>query len=126
MARLKMISNVGKWSFLAGLVLSVAAGFFTISGALTILAVIGLIVGFMNVAQKKSQEYLVAVIALLIIGTATIQAFSALGTLYGIYTSILTNVIAFVASSGIVVAIKEVLIVNRFNEIEKDIEKMAK
>ncbi len=121
-----MISNVGKWSFLAGLVLAVAAGFFDIPYALTILAVIGLIVGFINIKQKKSQEYLVAVIALLIIGSATIQAFSALDSLYGLYTSILTNMIAFVAASGIVVAIKEVLVVNKFNEIEKDIEKMAK
>lgn len=120
-----MISNVGKWSFLAGLVLAIVAGFFNIPFALTILAIIGLIVGFINVAQKKSQEYLVAVIALLIIGTATIQAFSVLGTLYGIYTSILTNVIAFVASSGIIVAIKEVLLVNRFEEIEKDFENMG-
>lgn len=120
-----MISNVGKWSFLAGLVLAIVAGFFNIPFALTILAIIGLIVGLINVAQKKSQEYLVAVIALLIIGTATIQAFSVLGTLYGIYTSILTNVIAFVASSGIIVAIKEVLLVNRFEEIEKDFENMG-
>jgi len=121
-----MISNVGKWSFLAGLLLAIVAGFFTISFVLTILAVIGLVVGFINITQKRSQEYLVAVIALLIIGSATIQAFSAIGSLYGIYTSILTNVIAFVASSGIVVAVKEVLVVNKFEEIEKDIEKIAK
>lgn len=121
-----MISNVGKWSFLAGLVLAIAAGFFDIPYALTVLAVLGLIVGFINVTQRKSQEYLIAVIALLIIGSATIQAFTALGSLYGIYTSILTNVVAFVAASGIVVAIKEVLVVNKFEEIEKDIEKMAK
>lgn len=118
-----MISNVGKWSFIAGLILAVAAGFFSIPFVLTILAVLGLIVGFINVTQRKSQEYLIAVIALLIIGSATIQAFTALGSLYGIYTSILTNVVAFVAASGIVVAIKEVLVVNKFEEIEKDIEK---
>lgn len=121
-----MISNVGKWSFLAGLVLAIIAGFFSIPFVLTILAVLGLIIGFINIAQKKSQEYLVAVIALLIIGSATIQAFTVVGVLYGIYSSILTNMIAFVAASGIVVAIKEVFLVNRFTEIEKDIEKLTK
>lgn len=120
------MSNVGKWSFLAGLLIAVITGFFTFPFALTILAVLGLIVGFINITQKKSQEYLIAVIALLIIGSATIQAFSALGSLYGIYTSILTNVVAFVAASGIVVAIKEVLVVNKFEEIGKDLENMAK
>lgn len=117
-----MISTVGKWSFLAGLLLSVIAGFSDVPYALTILAVIGLAVGFLNVTQRKSQQYLVAVIALLIIGSATIEAFSVLGKLYGVYTSILTNMIAFVSASGIVVAIKEVLYLNKFQEIEKDIK----
>jgi uncharacterized membrane protein len=120
-----MISVVGKWSFLAGLILSIVAGFFEIPFVLTILAVVGLVVGFLNITQKKSQQYLVAVIALLIIGSATIQAFSALGALVGVYTSMLTNMIAFVAASGIVVAIKEVLSINRFEEIEQDIKGMG-
>ena len=120
-----MISAVGKWSFLAGLILSIVAGFFEIPFVLTILAVVGLAVGFLNITQKKSQQYLVAVIALLIIGSATIQAFSALGALVGVYTSMLTNMIAFVAASGIVVAIKEVLSINRFEEIEQDIKGMG-
>ena len=120
-----MISVVGKWSFLAGLILSIVAGFFEIPFVLTILAVVGLAVGFLNITQKKSQQYLVAVIALLIIGSATIQAFSALGALVGVYTSMLTNMIAFVAASGIVVAIKEVLSINRFEEIEQDIKEIG-
>ncbi len=117
-----MITVIGKWSFLAGLLLSVVAGFSNVPYVLTILAIIGLIVGFLNVTQKKSQQYLVAVIALLIIGSATIEAFEVLGKLYGVYASILTNVIAFVSASGIVVAVKEVLYLNKFQEIEKDIK----
>jgi len=112
-----MILNVGKWSFVVGVVLAVVAGFFTVPYALTILAVLGLIVGFLNVTAKKSQEYLVAVITILIIGSAGIQAFSALGTLYSLYTAILTNTIAFVAASGLVVAIKEILMINKADQI---------
>ena len=107
--------NVGKWSFVGGVVLAIVAGFFTIPYALTILAVLGLIVGFLNISAKKSQEYLVAAIAILIIGSAGIQAFSALGQLYALYTSILTNTIAFVAASAIVVAIKEILYLNKID-----------
>lgn len=121
-----MISNVGKWSFLAGLVLAVVAGFFKIDNVMTILAIIGLAVGFMNIAHKRTQEYLIAVIAFLIIGSATMQAFSAIESLYGVYSSILSNMIAFVAASGIVVAVKEVLWLNRFSEIEKDLTDMGK
>lgn len=121
-----MISNVGKWSFLAGLIISIVAGFFTVPYVMTILAIIGLAVGLMNVAHKRTQEYLIAVIAFLIIGSATMQAFSALGSLYGVYSSILTNMIAFVAASGIVVAVKEVLWLNRFSEIEKELIEVSK
>ena len=115
-----MIEHVGKWAFVAGLVLSIAGGFLNVQQnyVLTVLIVLGLAVGFLNIRVKKSQEYLVAVIAILIIGSATIQAFDVLGTLYGIYTSILTSMVAFVASSGIVVAIKEILMINKVEKLE--------
>ena len=63
-----MMVNVGKWSFVGGVVLAIVAGFFTIPYALTILAVLGLIVGFLNISAKKSQEYLVAAIAIALAG----------------------------------------------------------
>lgn len=108
-----MMANVGKWAFLGGIVLAILAGFFTIPYIMTILAVLGLIVGFLDITSKESHRYLVAVIALLVIGTASLSAFSVLGTLYGLAESIITNTIAFVAASGLVVAIKEVLVMGR-------------
>lgn len=110
------MTNVGKWSFLAGIVLAVLAGFFTIPYILTILAVLGLVIGFLNITARESHKYLMAVVALLVIGTASISTFSALGTLYGLTESIITNVIAFVGASGLVVAIKEVLILGQREE----------
>ncbi len=105
--------NVGKWAFLVGILLAIIAGFFTIPYVMTILAVLGLIVGFLDVTSKESHQYLMAVVALLVIGTASISAFSALGTLYGVTESVITNVIAFVGASGLVVAVKEVLVMGR-------------
>ena len=105
--------NVGKWAFLAGILLAVLAGFFTIPYILTILAVLGLVVGFLDITSRESHKYLMAVVALLVIGTASISAFSALGNFYGLTESIITNVIAFVGASGLVVAIKEILTIGR-------------
>lgn len=105
--------NVGKWSFLVGILLAVLAGFFTIPYIMTILAVLGLVVGFLDITSKESHKYLMCVVALLVIGTASISAFSALGNFYGLTESIITNVIAFVAASGLVVAVKEVLTMGR-------------
>ena len=103
------MEKVGRWSFIGGIILAVIAGFFTIPYAMTILVVLGLIVGLLNVTAKESQKYLIAVIALMVVGTASIQALSVLGNLYGVTETILTNAIAFVAASGFVVAVKEVV-----------------
>ena len=105
--------NVGKWAFLAGILLAVLAGFFTIPYIMTILAVLGLVVGFLDITSRESHKYLMSVVALLVIGTASISTFSALGSFYGLTESIITNVIAFVAASGLVVAIKEILTMGR-------------
>ena len=105
--------NVGKWAFLAGILLAVLAGFFTIPYVLTILAVLGLVVGFLDITSRESHKYLMSVVALLVIGTASISTFSALGNFYGLTESIITNTIAFVGASGLVVAIKEILTVGK-------------
>ncbi|MFA7244104.1 MAG: hypothetical protein WC080_02350 [Patescibacteria group bacterium] len=101
--------HFGRWAFVAGMVLAVAAGFFTIPYVLTILAILGLVVGFMNIRARESERYLIAVIALLIMGTGILEALSALGSLYGLGESILTNLISFIGASGLVVAVKQVV-----------------
>jgi len=59
------MSKLGKWSFIGGIVLAIVAGFFVIPYVTTILSILGLIVGLLNVPAKQTQKYLVAVIALL-------------------------------------------------------------
>jgi len=108
--------NVGKWSFAIGLLLAIIAGFFTISYIMTILAILGLIIGFLNVTAKESHKYLMAVVALLMIGTASISALDSLGNLYGVTESIITNVIAFAGAAGLVVALKEVVAISKEGE----------
>ena len=105
--------NVGKWAFLVGIFLAVLAGFFTIPYVMTILAVLGLIVGLLDITSRESHKYLMSVVALLVIGTASISAFSAMGNFYGLTEAIITNAIAFVGASGLVVAIKEILTVGK-------------
>ena len=112
------MSKLGKWSFIGGIVLAIVAGFFVIPYVTKILSILGLIVGLLNVPAKQTQKYLVAVIALLVIGTASIQALGVIGSLYGITESILTNTISFIAASGLVVAIKEILTIEKIDGLE--------
>ena len=104
--------NVGRWAFLIGIILAVVAGFWVIPGLAIILVILGLIVGFLNITAVEIETYLVAVIALLVIGTAGLQALSGAGELSGavqVIQTMLRNFVSFVAASGLVVAIRAAL-----------------
>jgi hypothetical protein len=106
-------SAVGKWSFILGIILAVLVGLVAVPySALTavILMVLGLIVGFLNIETKETTNYLVAAIALLIIGIGGVNAMDILGvTVYDWVQGILSNFIAFVGASAFVVAVKSIV-----------------
>jgi len=77
----------------------------TISNLPLILFALGLIVGFLNVKDKGSTSFLVAVIALLLIGVAGLQ----LGELTTLVGDMLQNFVTFMAAAGLVVAVKQIL-----------------
>ncbi len=97
--------KIGHWAFVIGILLAVLAGFTEISGLPVILFILGLIAGFLNVTERESTPFLVAVIALLLIGVAGLQV----GALTSIAVSILNNFIAFISAAGLIVALKQVL-----------------
>lgn len=106
--------TIGHWAFILGLVLSVIAGLGgDIPSLTTILFVLGLIVGFLNITEKESAAFLVGVIALLVIGLAGLETIVYAGWLI----PVLNNVIAFVAAAGLVVAVKQVLYIAKKAEV---------
>lgn len=107
------MKNLGRWAFIVGLIVSVLLGFVTFSYATLILVILGLIVGFMNVSDKESHDYLVAVIALMVVGVAGLQALSVFGSLYTWVQTVLASFITFAAASSVVVAIKVLLATNQ-------------
>lgn len=105
--------SFGKWAFLIGLVIAVLASFIT-AGASYVpfaLLVLGLIVGFLNVKDKDSTKFLIALIALIILGVGSVNALSILswGSLQTYLQTILGNFITFVAAAGLIVALKTVI-----------------
>jgi len=103
---------MGQWAFVIGILLAVLAGFWTIPGLAIILVILGLIVGFLNITATEVESYLVAVIALLVIGTAGLQVLAGAGELSGavqVIQTMLKNFITFVAASGLVVALRVAL-----------------
>jgi len=96
---------LGRWAVIIGIILAVLAGFSEIPNLAIILFVLGLVVGFLNIGERESVPFLVAVIALLVIGLSGLQ----LGKATPLVVSILNNFIAFVSAAGLVVALKQIL-----------------
>lgn len=94
----------GKWGFVIGLVISVLAGlFFQPAWAIWVLAILGVLVGLLNVTVEDTRGFLLAAIALTLSATA-LNTIPLLGTALSL---ILPFVVAFVSGAMIVVAFKE-------------------
>ena len=100
-------SKIGRWAFIVAVILAVLAGVIPSVGGNAavawILAILGLIVGFLNITDKESTPFLVAAIAL-------IASAGTLGPLLGndIVKNILTNVVLVAGPAAFVVAIKHI------------------
>ena len=94
---------VGKWAFIVGLVLAVIVGYiFQAEWVIWVLAVLGVIVGLLNVTREDTERFLLAAIALAL----SVTALSTVPVLGLSITNILGYVAAFVAGAMVVVALK--------------------
>ncbi len=109
-----MDKRVGNYSFIIGVIIAIVLGIVSLGAATPILAsllvVLGLIVGFLNVTGGETQEFLIVAIILIVVAGmggagATLAGVGVIGTyLQGIFTQIL----AFVVPATVVVALKDV------------------
>ena len=107
---------IGKWAFIVGLVVAILAALVTAIGTpttLIVLFVLGLIVGFLNIDKEKNTEFLVSVIALLMVGSLGALAVGQIATTVGYLQAMLNNFIAFVAAAALVVSIKTIIITSK-------------
>lgn len=106
----------GEWAFLIGVGISVIIGLpaTSLGGYLGIvygiLALLGLVVGLMNINEKETTAFLVAAIALLTIGApfSKLEALPALGMLIPFISGIVSALGAFVTPAAVVVALKAI------------------
>jgi len=97
------LATVGKWAFIVGLVLAVVAGLLFQAGwVVWVLAILGVIVGLLNVTQEQTQGFLLAAIAFALSATAL----NTVPYVGGVVANVLGYVAAFVAGAMIVVALK--------------------
>ncbi len=99
------MGNVGKYAFLAGVVLAIVMSLVDIPSGAVILGVLGLIVGLLNVSGAESEGFLVAAIALMMSATSI----SIIPQVGGWLAAVSGNLAAFVAPAALVVAVKSLV-----------------
>ncbi|MFH1642841.1 MAG: hypothetical protein ABIC04_08150 [Nanoarchaeota archaeon] len=116
-----MEKKVSHYSFIVGVIIAVVLGLAvpigdSITAVLTsLLVVLGLIVGFMNVTGKETQDYLMVATVLVIVSFAG----SASGTLGGVMyvgqylEGVFKAIMAFVVPATVVVGLKSIMAMSK-------------
>ena len=93
--------KLGSWAFIIGLVVAAAFGLFGSAGSTTVwvLAVLGLIVGLLNVTHSEAHMYLIASIAFLLSANSLTMIMSSM-------SDVLKNIVTFVAPGAAIVALR--------------------
>ena len=101
-------SRLGEWAFVAGVLLAILLGLFPdldSQGVSTLFVMLGVIVGLVNITKRETASFLLASIALLVVGAGGIQEIPALG---GSFVQIFFNISSFIAPAVMIVALKTV------------------
>jgi len=109
-----MNEKIGYYAFMIGVVLALIVGIFAdmlgtmgidVSLLPLVLVVLGLIVGILNIGDKEINNFLIAVIAIAVVGSADLSTIP----MFGIYLqSIVSYLAIFVAPAALVVALKAI------------------
>ena len=108
MAKDSKLPMIGSVSFIVGLIIAVLAGAFLApmsTAVVVILVLLGILVGLLNVTGSEATGFLVAAIALLVVGSAGLGALPAIGELIA---GALQGIVVFVAPAAIIVAVKQI------------------
>jgi hypothetical protein len=104
------LTTVGRWAFIVGLVLAGVVGLFLqVAWVVWVLAILGVIVGLLNVTAEDTQGFLLAAIAFALSATAL----NTIPLIGGVIGNVLGYVAAFVAGAMIVVALKTLFVTAR-------------
>ncbi len=117
-----MEKKIGEYSFIIGVVLAIILGLATGSSAIrlalagtevwltSILVILGLIVGFLNVAGKDTKDFLMVATILVIVSFAggSTQELAGVSIIGPYIAGIFSQVMAFVVPATVVVGLKEI------------------
>ncbi len=112
-----MEKQIGNYSFIIGVILAVVLGLAsaqlgeTAAWLWSLLVVLGLVVGFLNVSGKETKEFLWVTVALVVVafaGSSQIKDWANVQFIGTYLSGIFNSILAFVIPASVVVALKDV------------------
>ena len=101
----KDMSKWGVWAFYVALILAVILAFVQFGWAIWLLAIAGLVVGFLNISKKETTPFLIASLAWMVAGDALGSILGTLPMVGPYLEAFLDNVVTFVGPAAAIVAI---------------------
>ncbi len=103
-----LLPKVGSWSFIFGFCIAVVSAFFGSSDAIvSVLVMLGIIVGLLNITGEKAITFLLTTAAMVVISSmGTPVTASVFGGLFG---RMLNNLIIFIIPASMIVGLRAIL-----------------
>jgi len=116
--------KIGSYAFLLGVIIAVIAGLIQAADYIMqtammngvggwialILVILGLIIGFLNIKDKHITDFLIATIAVAMIGLVALSPASmAVDPVVYLINSIVGNIVTLVAPAALIVGVKQIL-----------------
>ena len=104
-----MVQRVGSWAFIVGLIIAIIAGFWPLGAVMTtILIIMGLIVGFMNITGKETNSFLFATLVLVVMTSMGGQLLGNIQYVGGLLQNMFSAMMLFIIPAAVIVALKAI------------------
>jgi hypothetical protein len=100
------MEKIGGFAFIAGVAVSIIAGFITANWILPLLTILGLVVGFLNVSTREMQTFVLVAIGLVLIAAFATPQIRSLPEVGPILSRIYLALLLFIAPAATVVALR--------------------
>jgi len=106
-----LVAKIGSWAFIIGVVIALLVGIFGSGNApvaTSVLIVLGLIVGLLNVTGRETTPFLLASVSLVIVASMGGTVLSGVAKIGPTLQSVLGAIMTFVIPATIIVALKAI------------------
>jgi ATP synthase protein I len=105
-----LLPQIGSWSFIVGVIIAIISGFFEYSSSIiSVLVLLGVIVGFLNISGSEAMTFLVAAVSMVVISSLGAPAFNNIYIIGAPLQQMLNNMIVFIMPASVIVALRAIL-----------------